>query len=311
MYYAYGSETIQVLKSHDGCNWSTIEPPTDDIWLSHISLVRTPDNKLGMVWEETDPDQDKRPCCTFFLSIFDGNTWSEPAFLFDRDEYCSSLEGALMLEDKSLLVMWMESIGPGCHAVYRAYVNSDELIIDYVIEPKDRYICYTTGYSFIDNGDHIWCIFEHWSPQSPAAFYRSRSQDGKTWSPPEPFNAPIPRMHHIFLTPGGDIGIFDFTMHERNLFLHQSTDWEHWSRENLYTTKEGIRGAKIAEGKNGTLWGIIHTDSDFIFIHSSQESAQEYNEKMRIAAVLDYLSLFCVVLAVVLSLWMWKRPQQR
>lgn len=190
MYQVNSGKTISVLKSYDGCTWVEIESPVSDhdIWLSSADLFRSSDNQLGIVWEETDPDRDKKPRSTFFWSIFTGSTWLEPTFLFQRDEPCN-LNDTIMLEDGALLVMWNESLvfystlngrtvrGSGCEVTYRAYIGNGELFTEKVIEPENPKSCYTHGYSFIDDGEYIWCVFEY--SNHTDSFYRSWSEDGK------------------------------------------------------------------------------------------------------------------------------------
>lgn len=319
LFYAYDGDIIRVFESLDGCIWSEIEsPPSGHVWLRSIEIFKTSTDQLGIVWQETDADK-KKLRTTFFLSIFDGSTWSTPEILLQRDEYCS-IEAAMALEDGSLLLLWSEDLvrsiengdrtitARGCDVTYRAYICSDDVLIERVIEPENPALCYTSGYAFIDDGEYIWCVFKYGT--RTYSFYRSWSQDGKTWSPPEMFKTPVSTVNQILKTPEGEIGILDFEPYERNLFLYTSTNWENWSKERIFTAESGIHGAVISGGNNG-MWGIIRTSSSLFLIRSSEKLLQDYNEKMHIAAVLSYLSLSCIVCAIVLSLWMWKRPQQR
>ncbi|MBU7025326.1 MAG: hypothetical protein HXS48_00175 [Theionarchaea archaeon] len=326
MFLVDEGESIRVLTSNDGCNWSEVEPPAPDhdIWSCSAVQFKVPGGKLGIAWEETDPDTDKKPRSTFFWSTFDGSAWSDPGFLFHRDEN-AGVEDAMMLENGALLLLWNEPLVhyiekdhgtvkvTGCEVTYRAYVNSDELLIERVIEPEDPYLCHTDGFSFVDDGERIWCVFEY-GGAGTYSLYRSWSEDGKQWSPPEPFPVPDPISDNVFLTPQGEIAVIDFDYGGKTLFLLKSTDWENWSRESLLKTEKGVLQAEITEGKNGTMWGIIDVggildiNSESFFIQPSEESKQKYEETMHITKILDYLALLFVVLTAVFALsWIQKR----
>ncbi|MGD2250455.1 MAG: hypothetical protein PVF58_18825 [Candidatus Methanofastidiosia archaeon] len=318
MYYAYNGDIIRVFKSYDGCTWSEIESPVSghDVWRRSIEIFKTPADQLAIVWQETDPDKSKKSRTAFFLSIFDGNTWSEPEIILHRDEYCS-IEAAMALDGGSLLLLWSEDLvryiedgdrrirAGGCDVTYRAYIGNDEVLIERVIEPENPALCHTSGFAFIDDGEYTWCVFQHGT--RTYSFYRSWSKDGQTWSPPEMFHIPVSIISQVLKTPQGEIGILDFDLYERNLFLYRSRDWENWSKEKLITAGSGIHGAVITEGKNGIMWGFMRTAGNLYFIRPSDTSIQDYDEKMRIATVLGYLSLFFIVLVVLISLLrMWK-----
>ena len=117
------------------------------------------------------------------------------------------------------------------------------------------------------------------------------------------------------MTPQGEIGIIDFEVGQQNLFLFKSSGWENWSREKLFRTEEGIKGAVIAKGKNGTMWGFVYTrgrEENLFFIHSAQESVPEYENKMVVIKILEGLSLSCIVLIVVLIVsWVLKLKREQ
>jgi hypothetical protein len=310
--------TIHLYESCDGCTWSEIESPVDhDMWLSSVALFKTPDHQLGIVWQETDSDK-KEERTTFFWSIFDDNIWSEPKILFNRDEYCI-IGDALMREDGSLLLLWNESLplyikdgertirASGCRITYRAYIHNDNITIEQVIEPENTALCYTNGFSFIENGGYIWCVFEHGSGTGTYSFYRSWSKDGKTWSPPEVFEVPDSRASQIFSTPQGEIGVSYYKAYEKSLFLYRSTDWEHWSQEKLITAKAGIVKATLTEGTNG-MWGIIHAGSDLFFICSQEKVIHESQEKhLDVSGVASFTYIIPLVFIVVL---IWRKLNQ-
>jgi hypothetical protein len=309
---------IRVFKSHDGCTWTEIESPApDDMWSCTLSLFRVLDDKLGIAWEETSGDSDKKPRSTFYWNTYDGTTWSEPVFLFSRDEPCN-LRDAIMLEDGSLLIMWDEPLieyttlkgrivrGSGCDVTYRAYINKDELIIDKVIEPENPSYCYIEGYSFIDDGERIWCVFYYGSYKQ--IFYRSWSQDGKQWSEPEPFNLSGPPSRQVLLTPQKEFGISCYDIFDGDFILFTSTDWETWSKERLLIAEYGIDVAIITTG-NEELWGALETEKEIFLIQPSQELKQECQQRIDIITMLRYITLSCVIFAVVLALiQIRKRP---
>lgn len=325
MYLAAEDETIRVFKSYDGCNWTEIESPASDhdIWSTSIALFRIPDHRLGIVWEETDPDPDKKPRSTFFWSTYDGSIWSEPEILFHRDEYCF-LEDALMLEDGALLLLWEEPLvqylksgdrtieHTGCHGIYRAYFNDEELLIDRVIEPEDPRFCNSEGYYFADDGHHIWCAFRYGRYGEPTTFYRSWSEDGRMWSPPEPFPFPYLGINYMLSTSQGEIELFSYYFKRGSLFLRKSTDWENWSSEKIFRTeRDVIGGFRMADVKNGTMWGLIVAEDGMLFIQPSEESAEDCQGTMLIAKILGYLTLLCFVLTVVFALsWIQKRSRK-
>lgn len=319
MFLVYGDNTIHLYESCDGCEWSEIESPVDhDIWLSSIILFKTPDDRLGMVWQETDSDK-KEERTTFFWSIFDDTIWSEPKVLFYRDEYCM-IGDALMREDGSLLLLWNESLpyyieegdrtirASGCRVTYRAYIHNDDITIEQVIEPENAVLCYTNGFSFIEDGECIWCVFEHGSGTRTYSFYRSWSKDGKTWSPPEVFEVPDSRASQIFSTPQGEIRVSQYQAYEKSFFLYRSIDWENWSQEKLLETKAGIVKATLTEGKN-RMWGIMHTRSDLFFICSPEEVTRESREKhiLDISGSASFTYIIPLVFIVVL---IWRKLNQ-
>lgn len=286
MFFADGGEAIRVSRSYDGCNWFEIESPASDhdIWLCSIALFRASGDNLGIVWEETDPELFKKPCSLFFWSIFDGSTWSDPESLFPRDE-CCTLRDAMMLEDGSLLLLWEERLvqyfkegdrtirGSGCDVVYRAFIGEDEIFIERVIEPEDPSFCSADGYSFIDDGERIWCVFEY--GLYTHSFYRSWSQDGRQWSVPEPFTISGPPAREALLTSQGEFGILCYRIIEEDLILFKSADWETWSGEKIFKAGKDISRAVITGGSN-TMWGVVDTENGMFIIQPSQVLKQEY-----------------------------------
>jgi hypothetical protein len=318
MYIAEPGKTISVLKSYDGCTWVEIESSISDhdAGFYSVDLFRSPDNQLGIVWEA---DRDKKPRSTFFWSIFDGSTWSEPIFLFQRDEPCN-LNDAIMLEDGALLVMWNESLvyystlngrtvrGSGCVVVYRAYIGNGGLFTEKVIEPENPKSCYARGYSFIDDGEYIWCVFKY--SNHTDSFYKSWSKDGKNWSSPEPFRVPVSTCRTVILTPEGEIGIFEYNLGEKSLFLAQSADWKKWSKNKIFNTKTRITGVDTAGG-NDRMWGLLDTEDGLFFIHAPEESAGENSEIRIFVKPLYFLSFFCFFVAFLLLFFiLWKKKSE-
>jgi hypothetical protein len=316
------SPAIYLFKSSDGCNWSnvglTMFGDGESVWRHSPCLFTTPDGNLGMVWSEFD--EEKEPRCTVLWSSLNGSIWSEPEILVQRDEHCD-LDDVMVLENGALLLLWDEDLVQqvkdgdrtfgftGCDVVYRAYISSDELLIERVIEPEDVWSCTASGYSFVDDGQHIWCVFEYGLDRKTATIYRSGSVDGKQWSPPEPVNLPDSVCSEVLLTPQGEIGFLDYEVGKRDLFLLTSPDWKNWSREKLLRAENSIRGAMITEGPD-TMWGFIFTEGiedELFFIHTSKEPAGEFENRMRIVTILNILSLSCIVLLLVFVLsWIWK-----
>jgi hypothetical protein len=321
---------ILLYSSSDGCNWSEVEPPffeldeflkqSESVWRHDSCLFNTLDGNLGMVWVVTRSDNEK-PRGSVFLSCYTGSTWSEPELLFQRNEACH-LNDVMVLENGALLLLWDEPIvhqtkngdkiseTTGCYVIYRAYISCDDFLIERVMEPEDTWFCDSNGYSFVDDGHYIWCVFDYGLFGETQTIYRSGSEDGKVWSPPEPVDLPDTVCRDVFLTPDGEIGIIDLEVGNQNLYLLKSSDWENWSREKLLRTEQGIKGVWITEGKNNMMWGFVHTkdqEEDLFFIHSSKESESEYEKEMRIVTILNILSLSCIVLLLVFVLsWIWK-----
>ena len=319
MFFAHGNRktgpAVCVFKSLDGCSWSEIESPLSDCNKASysVTLFEVPGGNLGIAWERTEPDN-KKPRSTFYWSALEDSTWSEPEFLFSRDEPCT-LKDALMLEDGSLLFLWDEPLvkytefrgtivrGSGCDVTYRAYVGKDELIIERVIEPENPSYCYIAGYSFIDDGERIWCVFYYGSYKQ--LFCRSWSEDGRQWSKPEAFTISGPPSRQVLRTSQGEFGIFCYDIFDKDFILFTSQDWEKWSKERLFKTRKDIFVALITDGNNG-MWGIFDTGDEIFFIQPSQEREQKYQEKIVVIRALRYISLACIALLVIyvlLSLW--------
>ncbi len=316
--------TIHVFKSSDGCNWSGVDPDFfkegEYVWRHSACLFNAPGGNLGMAWVESESDR-----CTIFWSTFDGSTWGEPEFLLQRDEQCS-IEDVIVLENGALLLLWNEFLvhqvkngdrtfeASGCDVIYRAYINNDELLIERIIEPEDPWFCSSDGYSFVDDGHYIWCVFEHGLYEETPTVYRSRSEDGKMWSPPEPIHLPDSIRKKVFLTSKGEIGVLSFEVGKKDLFLFRSSDWKKWSREKLFKAEEGIKGAMITEGPDKTMWGFVHTkdiEDDLYFIHSKQESKIEYEKRIFISSILENLSLFCIALLMIFIVsWILKSRKE-
>ena len=186
-------------------------------------------------------------------------------------------------------------------------------MIERVIEPEDPWSCRANGYSFVDDGHHIWCVFEYGLNRKTAKFYRSGSIDGKQWSPPEPVDLPNSVHGDVFLTPQGEIGVLNFVVGKRDLFLLASPDWKKWSREKLFRAENGIRGAMITEGSD-MMWGFLSTEGieyELYFIHSEQGSTTDYEEKMTIVKMLDGLSIACFAFLVLLLIyWIWNLKKE-
>ena len=320
--------TTHLFKSSDGCTWSEVELTMfgEDESVSRHSacLFSTPGDNLGMVWVEAPSSVEKGSISTILLSSFDGSTWSEPEILCQREEIYI-LDDVMVLEDGALLLLWNENLVhtvkdgdrtfkySGCDVVYRAYISNEELLIERVIEPEDPKFCKADGYSLVDDGQHIWCVFEYGLYGETPTMYRSGSTDGKQWSPPEPVDLTNSVGSDIFLTPQGEIGVLDFDVGKRDLFLLMSPDWKKWSREKLFRTENGIRGAMITEGSD-MMWGFVSTEGieyELFFIHSEQESKTDYQEKMAIVTMLEGLSVACIVILVLLLIyWIWKLKKE-
>ena len=316
--------TSHLFKSSDGCNWSEVEltifGEDESVWRHSACLFAAPGDNLGMVWLETPSRVEKGSMSTILLSSFDGSTWSEPEILFQRGEIYI-LDDVMVLEDGALLLLWNERLVhdvkdgdrtfeySGCDVVCRAYISSDELLIERVIEPEDTWSCKTDGYSFVDDGQHIWCVFLYGLDRKTATIYRSGSTDGKQWSPPEPVQISEVNSRRVFMTPQGEIGVLDFDVGKRDLFLLTSPNWKKWSGEKLLRAENGIRGAMITEGPD-MMWGFIFTEGvedELFFIHSEQGSKSDYEEKMTIVKILVGLSVACFAFLVLLLIyWIWK-----
>lgn len=315
----FGASPIHVLKSSDDCNWVEITSPTADHKLQDSSMIlfRAPDAKLGIVWEERDSNDDNEPRTTFYQSIFDNGTWSEPEILLVREEGCI-LEDAIMLDNGSLLLLWNESLimyekqgdtmvrKSGCDITYRAYIDEDISIIEKVIEPGNAILCYTEGYSFLDDGERFWCIF--YLSNFEDSLFRSWSEDGKIWSEPEPFNLPGYHSRQTLLTPHDEYGITCFNILENDFILYTSRDWEEWEKEKIFRSEEGIIGATILFTDTGEMWGVLDTSSGMLLIQPSQESEQRYHQKMTIVHALRYMASGFIGLAMIgFLVWVWKR----
>ena len=320
--------SIHLFKSSDGCNWSEVEltmlGEDESIWRHSICLFTAPGEKLGMVWLETPSRVEKGSMSTILLSSFDGSTWSEPEILCQREEIYI-LDDVMVLEDGALLLLWNENFVhdvkdgdrtfefTGCDVVYRAYISKEEQLIERVIEPEDTWSCDTNGYSFVDDGQHIWCVFEYGSDGKTATIYRSGSTDGKQWSPPEPVQISKVNSRRVFLTPQGEIGVLNFDVGKRDLFLLTCPDWKEWSREKLLKAENGIRGAMITVGSD-MMWGFIFTEGaedELFFIQSEQGSKTDYEERMIFVKILDGLSIACIVILVLLLMyWIWKLKKE-
>ncbi|MBU7018734.1 MAG: hypothetical protein HXS44_14585 [Theionarchaea archaeon] len=230
-----------------------------------------------------------------------------------------TLIDAFMLEDGSLLLLWDEPLventefegrttrGSGCRVTYRAYIGEDELIVEKVIEPENPSYCYIDGYSFIDDGEFMWCVFYYGSYKQ--LFYKSWSEDGRQWSEPEPFAISGPPPRKVLRTPQGEFGIFCYDIFEKDFILFKSRDWENWSKQRIFKTEEDLLVATVTEG-NGEMWGIFDTGDEMFFIQPSQELEQNYQEKIAVACTLRYISLLCIVLiAIYILSLMWRRSQ--
>ena len=307
--------TIYVSRSFDGCSWSEVELSIFEgdhpVWRHSERLFKAPGDKLGMGWVESYPE--KESANAFYWSTFDGSTWSEPERLLLRDGGCF-LKDVIALEDGALLLLWKENLiqygektysGSGCHIIYTGYVDGDEKVIEDLNEPENPMVCSAEGYSLIQNGDRIWCIFR--SEETTYAAYGSWSGDNKHWNDPEPVEIPGGPNESFFLTDHGEIGITKSDEEGKNLFLFTSPDWVNWSREKLFTTEQSMIYAEITQGKDGRMWGIVETDDEIFFIEPSQILSEDYEKNMFFINILITLSLSCIVLLLILVLlWIWK-----
>ena len=320
------NSTIYLFQSSDGCTWSEVEPTMfgedESVWRHTALLFAAPSDNLGMAWSEFD--EEKEPRCTVLWSSFNGSIWSEPEILVQSEEHCD-LRDVMVLEDGAVLLLWNEDLVhdvkdgdrtfefSGCDVVYRAYISNEELLIERVIEPEDTRFCNADGYSFVDDGQHIWCVFEYGLYGETPTIYRSGSTDGKQWSPPEPVQIFDLNSRRIFLTPQGEIGVLDFDVGKRDLFLLTSPDWKKWSREKLFRAENGIRGAMATVGPD-MMWGFLHTEGiedELFFIHSDKGST-DYEERMFVVKILDRLSVGCIILLVLLPIyWIWNLKKNR
>ena len=285
MFFATSREHIKVLKSNDGCNWSEIASPTAgrDIWLCSMEIFKTPEDNLGIVWEETPAPKKGTPRSSFFLSIFTGTEWSEPQLLFQREEFCTP-EDALMLENGALLLLWKEPLvreytingktsrGSGCDLLYRAYLYEGELFIEKIIESKDPILCYSNGHGFIKDGQTVWCIFEH-GVYGKTFLYKSWSEDGITWSEPEPFDiqgVDFSKDIINIVSFSDGIKMLSYRAKCKDIFLLQTVNWKHWSKEKIFTTKNKIEGVMLTQGEKN-MWGFVYSDAHSIYICSLNE----------------------------------------
>jgi hypothetical protein len=310
LYYVSG---IFVYSSHNGCDWSEIESfaANHDIWSCSSALFKSSNDNLGIVWEETNPDREKKPCSTFFWSTFDGYTWSEPQLLFTRDECCNLID-ALMLEDGVLLLMWDEPLVQyteyegettglyAGHVVFRAYIKNSEQHIEWVIDPGKPLLNTTLGYSFVRDSNGIWCVFSH--TDNTDSFYKSWSETGRNWSPPEQFFVPGSDIRDVLPLSQGKAGVLVRVNDEKDLVLLTSTDWENWSEECLLKTENGIRGSLLTEGRNGTLRGFVVTGNALYFVHFSQESSERSDFFIKISYSLSLLCGSLLVLYILVLL---------
>ena len=156
-------------------------------------------------------------------------------------------------------------------------------------------------------------MFEYGLYGETPTIYRSESTDGKQWSPPEPVQISEVNSRRVFLTPQGEIGVLNFDVGKRDLFLLTSPDWKKWSREKLLRAENGLRGAMITEGSD-MMWGFIFTEGaedELFFIHSEQESKTDYEEKMTVVKMLDGLSVVCIAFLILLLIyWIWKLKKE-
>jgi hypothetical protein len=287
MFFAYEGENITIFKSNDGCDWSEITSPTAgrDIWSSTVEIFKTPKDNLGIVWEETTEEQKSRS--SFYWSFFTGTEWSEPQLLFQREEFCTP-EDALMLENGALLLLWEEphihtytkegktmSVS-GCNLLYRAYLYEGELLIEKIMEPTDPILCYSDGHGFIEDGQNIWCIFEH-GGYDKTFLYRSWSEDGITWSAPEPFDiqgVDFSKDIINIVSFSDGIKMLSFRLKEKDIFLLQTDDWKHWSKEKIFSTRDQIKGVMLTQGENN-MWGFADIGENVFYISSLNEPKNE------------------------------------
>ena len=318
--------SIHLFNSFDGCNWSRVEltmfGEDESVWRHSVCLFSAPGNRLGMAWSEFD--EEKEPRCTVLWSSLNGSIWSEPEILLQRDEHCN-LNDVLVLENGAFLLLWNENIVhrvkkgdrtisySGCSVACRAYISSEELLIERVIEPEDTRSCEVDGYTFVDDGQHVWCVFKYGRLVETPIIHRTGSADGKQWSRPERVHISDMHSRSMFLTPEGEIGVLGFDVGKRDLYLLTSPDWKKWSREKLFRAENGIRGAMATVGPD-MMWGFLHTEGiedELFFIHSDKGST-DYEERMFVVKILDRLSVGCIILLVLLPIyWIWNLKKNR
>jgi hypothetical protein len=311
-----GIENSRLYTSRDSCIWSEVEisvfDETVDKWRNDLALFKTLDNNLGMVWVDTEPSSEKKPRAAYFLSTFDGQDWSGPVFLFYRENYCVDLVDALPFDNGDLLLLWEEPVyleingkkakGTGCNVIFSALVTAEEITAVQVFETDSPSFCYTKGFHLIKEGERIWCVFDHWTPESEA-YYRVWTEDGKTWSQPEEIPLPTSEVDQIFKTAGGAIAVFDYQVDGNNGFLYKSKDWKTWSKTKIFYSKEMIRGAYLSIDENGNEWGLLQTEKGLFLITPSEKNASMYKGTAEMVDILYGASLAIGVFSIALLVW--------
>lgn len=310
-----GNETFYLYTLHDNCTWSKVEISVFDEtvhkWRFDVALFKTPDNNLGMVWVDTEPNK-KIPRAAFFLGKFDGQDWSGPFFLFYRGDFCSRLIDAMPFDNGDLLLLWEEPVyvevngkkakGTGCWTLYSALITAKGTTKTQVFETDTPYFCYTKGFHLIKEGERIWCVYDHWTPKLEA-YYRVWTENGKTWSQPEMISFPTSEVDQIFKTAEGDIAVLDYQVSGYNAFLYKSKDWKTWSKTKIFYSKEMIRGVYLDIDENGNEWGLLQTEKGLGLITPSEEAADIYEKVMKRADILYTTSLGTGVLSIILLVW--------
>lgn len=101
IYFFEDGREMHIFKSDGRCNWSEISNPTEgrDIWLCIGKFLKTPDNHLAVVWEESNSGIDVRPRSFMYYSYFNGKTWSDPLLiLIEKNPHCYGMFSCSIME---------------------------------------------------------------------------------------------------------------------------------------------------------------------------------------------------------------------
>ena len=304
---AYWSPSISVLVSEDGKTWSTIESAPaevyDEPFSRDITLIKDGET-LGVVWADSVGES---RISTFFMSMYNGKTWSEPCLLFQRENFLH-FKNALLLENGLLLLMWEEpalkysqgTTSDWDHStVYRAAVYGYDVHIEPVMQ-SDSPSCCVSRPSFIEN--NIICVF-HYS-NGEKNFFKTESTDGITWSLPEPFNLSEDYVRE-FINLGGEIAAVK--VQPDKILLNRSTDWKEWESEVLVTGDGYIEHVSLAQDSTGVLW-VAYQEGATSFISHRSEDLLEEQQKTRKYVIALLVTACCASFAIpgLLFFSMWK-----